>query len=95
MSHCIFCEKEVGVEKPGRSESCPHCDASLHCCYQCHFYDPSAHNECHESQADRVLDKEKANFCDYFIFNPKAAGKTHGKEKKEEVLKKLESLFKK
>jgi hypothetical protein len=32
----------------------------------CKFFDARVYNECKESNADRVVDKEKANFCDYF-----------------------------
>jgi hypothetical protein len=32
----------------------------------CKFYDARVYNECKESNADRVVDKEKDNFCDYF-----------------------------
>jgi hypothetical protein len=32
----------------------------------CTFYDLKVYNECRESNADRIVDKEKANFCDYF-----------------------------
>ena len=35
----------------------------------CAFYSETSYNECKESQADRVLDKEKANYCDYFKAN--------------------------
>jgi len=32
----------------------------------CSFYDRTVYNECRESQAERVVEKEKSNFCDYF-----------------------------
>ncbi len=57
----------------GRQDSCPGCRASTHCCLNCTHYDSSRYNECTEPVADRVVDKEKANFCDYF---KPGAGKT-------------------
>jgi len=33
----------------------------------CDFYDPKIYNECRETSAERVVHKEKKNFCDYFI----------------------------
>jgi len=61
-------------------------------CYNCKNYDTKAYNECREVQADRVVDKAKANFCDYFSLggqnNPGSAGS------KEDALKKLNDLFK-
>jgi len=52
----------------GRREMCPHCGADLHACLNCRFYDPGAYNACREPQAERGLEKERANFCDYFAF---------------------------
>jgi hypothetical protein len=31
-----------------------------------HFHDARAYNQCAEPQAERVVDKAHANFCDYF-----------------------------
>lgn len=93
MSPCAFCQKKLEIkEKPGRLDECPHCHRDLHCCYQCRFYDRSAHHECREPQADFVAEKEKANFCDYFVFDPQIRVKT---EDKEAARAKLEALFKK
>jgi hypothetical protein len=50
----------------GRRDTCPRCGVDLHSCRQCRFHDPRAYNECREPQAERVLDKERGNICDYF-----------------------------
>lgn len=50
----------------GRRDLCPSCGAELRSCRQCTFYDPGAYNDCREPQAERVLDKKRANFCDYY-----------------------------
>ncbi len=93
MLICYQCKKEYKVDQGvGRLETCSSCHADLHVCYNCEFYDPKAYNECHESQADRVLDKDKANFCDYF--KPGTASNLSS-QNKDEKLKALESLFKK
>jgi hypothetical protein len=69
MKVCYSCKKQVSVVgKPGRSDTCPHCDADLRCCFNCRFYDPKAYNQCRETQAERVLDKDRGNFCEYFSF---------------------------
>lgn len=49
-----------------RNSLCERCSAYLHCCRNCAFHDESAYNQCNESAADRVVDKEAANFCDFF-----------------------------
>lgn len=56
----------------------------------CEFYDTKSYNECRESMADRILEKEKANFCDYFKFGPS----TNQDNLKEDALNKANALFK-
>jgi len=70
MKSCFHCKKPLEIDrKVGRGETCPYCHADLHCCLNCVFYDPGAYNECRESQAERVLDKDRGNFCEYFTFS--------------------------
>ena len=70
MYRCHKCNSPLAVsDKPGRTATCPECDADLHCCRNCTFYDPRVYNECRESQAERVVDKERSNFCDYFSWS--------------------------
>jgi len=95
-NHCHQCGKEVTVPKLGalaRKEECPHCSADLHVCRNCGFYDEGSYNQCRESQAERVVDKEKANFCDYFKFVD-GTGQVRPGEKKTDNLKDLDDLFK-
>jgi len=91
--HCFFCKGEIETsERIGREEDCPHCGRPLKCCLQCKFYDPHAYNECREVSAERVVDKERPNFCDYFV----PRGATRGNiNKKVEARKALDALFKK
>jgi len=76
----------------GRQAQCPFCGTDLHCCMNCSFYDPGVYNDCRESQAERVLDKVRSNFCDFFSFTekgkPSAMSAINSKDK-------LEALFKK
>lgn len=67
--NCYKCNTKTGLElhqSISRNEECPQCSADLRCCKMCEFYDPKAYNECKEPTADRILEKEKANFCDHF-----------------------------
>lgn len=64
----------------------------VRCCKMCTFYDPKSYNECRESSADRIQDKEKANFCDYFKINALGADPDQAKK---EALAKAAALFKK
>ena len=63
---CWKCHKEINIEKPVRGDECPFCHADLHVCKACEFYESGAHNDCRESSAELVGDKERGNFCDYF-----------------------------
>ncbi|MCP4680737.1 MAG: hypothetical protein GY864_00205 [Desulfobacterales bacterium] len=64
---CVFCGKRVDIgDKIGRNDTCQHCGMDLRCCKQCRFHDPGAYNDCREVMAERIVDKERANFCDYF-----------------------------
>ena len=74
-------------------EECPHCQSDLHICLNCQFYDESAYNECKESSAERVRDKERNNYCEYF--DPLNENKNSGLSDREEQLKKAAALFKK
>ena len=56
----------------GRRDECPNCVAELHVCLMCQMYDPREPNECTEEDALEVMDKEHANFCDYYKPNPDA-----------------------
>lgn len=98
---CFFCHKDIEItDRIGRRETCPHCGLDLHICRNCEFYDSTAYNECREPQAERVVDKEKSNFCDYFSPSsfPSPLGEragVRGSDPVAEAKKKLEGLFKK
>jgi hypothetical protein len=95
MLNCAFCNGVLKITgSVGRQDTCPHCDRDLRCCRQCKFYDPHAYNECREVSAERIVDKERANFCDYFVLRgTKGAGR--GSNKVKEAKEALEALFKK
>lgn len=72
---CYSCGAALGtVERIGRRDACLRCGAELHCCRNCQFYDPALHNQCREPQAEPQVDKERANFCDYFSVRAAGAG---------------------
>lgn len=71
---CHACKNEIKIEGLiSRTDECGNCGADIHACLNCENYDPSAHNKCREPQAEWVSDREKANFCDLFIPNKRAA----------------------
>jgi hypothetical protein len=70
MRHCHRCGSEWTTEKrePGVKETCPACNAYLHCCLNCRHHDPSRNNECRVPNTDAVSRRDGANFCDEFVF---------------------------
>lgn len=90
--NCWHCGTDLGPLDYGRADTCTRCGKDTRVCKNCFFHDPAAHNQCHETQADRVVEKERSNFCDYF--KPKKGGGTGGNQK--DALKAAaEALFKK
>jgi hypothetical protein len=92
MKICHSCKKEITFESfVGRQELCPSCEADLHCCLNCVFYERGLYNDCRERQAERVLDKDRSNFCDFFRFRQTG----HDNTAKQDAQDKLAALFKK
>ncbi len=91
--HCFFCKQELeSGDEIGRQDTCAHCGRDLKCCMQCRFYDVHAYNACREVLAERVVDKERSNFCDYFV----PRGETRrNMNRSDEAKQALEALFKK
>ncbi len=86
-------ERLVG-ERVGRQEACPRCDSDLHCCRNCRFHDPGAHNQCRETQAEWVKEKDRSNFCDYFEPVEVVGARGRSANTAEDVKKKFDNLFK-
>ena len=61
----------------GRRDECPNCVAELHVCRMCLMYDQREPTGCLEEDALEVMEKERANFCDYFKPNPDAYSPGH------------------
>jgi hypothetical protein len=92
---CVFCDKELDIKgKIGRNDICPNCQRDLRSCKQCGFYDQNAYNECREVAAERIIDKERANFCDFFMPNG-STGASGAYNRTREAREALEALFKK
>ena len=95
MMHCFHCRHPVDLpdRSVGRRDTCPQCGYDLRCCRNCRFYEPGRENDCAEPQAERVTDKERANFCDYFRpgANPSAGGT--GDDGKDRARRTLDDLF--
>ncbi len=88
---CHHCGHDIGtVERVGRRDTCLHCGWDLHCCLNCAFHEPGAHNQCREPQAERQVDKQVGNFCEYFSFR---VGRSAKAGKPDDSRARLEALF--
>lgn len=76
----------------GRLDQCAKCNAFLHVCKLCVFFDPNTLRACKEKDAEEVADKTRSNYCDYF--KPHANAFDSGAASKQDQAKqKLDSLF--
>ncbi len=92
MGNCNYCKEKIEPINYGRLDSCTKCGRDTHICLNCFHHDPTYNNQCKESQAERVVEKERSNFCDYFV------PKTHGANSSptlNDLKAKADSLFKK
>lgn len=94
MVSCFKCRSEFNdLPSPiGRRDTCDKCSADIHVCKNCGHYDVRSYNECREPMAERVVDKEKSNFCDYFALGD---GATSAADQTASAMKALDDLFKK
>ena len=88
---CWNCGKALTALDYGRQDTCRGCGRDTRTCKGCEHYEPGANNDCRENQADRVIDKERSNFCDYFKPASRAASATS----RDAMKSAAEALFKK
>lgn len=72
--NCWNCGAELTPLDYGRQDTCRRCGRDTKVCKNCEFHDKSYNNQCKENQADRVVEKERSNFCDYFKAKSGAGG---------------------
>jgi hypothetical protein len=78
----------------GRRDGCPSCGRDLHACVQCELYDLSASDQCREPEAERVGDKQQANFCEFFRLSRAEVAEARSSPA-QDAKARLEALFKK
>ena len=88
---CYSCRNTLTSNDYSRRDTCSSCGLDTRVCLNCIHHDLSYYNECKENQADRVIEKDKSNFCDYF----KASSNKKGSSNKSSLIDKANSIFKK
>lgn len=89
---CWHCGQSLTGTDYQRENRCPACGRATHACRNCRFFAPGRPNECQEPLVERVIDKERPNFCDYF--EPAAQRDTGSRASADDLLKAAEDLFK-
>lgn len=70
QGRCWHCGQQLEGGDFNRANRCPGCQKATHACRNCLYYQPGLNNDCREPVAEHVVDKQGANFCDYFEPNP-------------------------
>jgi hypothetical protein len=93
MKRCHKCGATIDSEAVSRRDECHGCGSDLRVCLNCTFYDPGRANQCFEPQAERVTEKDRSNYCDFFQFmqeGQRTSGKEDAKKLWQELFKKSE-----
>ena len=97
MGKPIVCWRCGAAVKPEqrpikRLEQCRRCQADLYVCRLCRSYNPRMLGYCDHDHAEPPLDRERANFCQYFTPRPDAWTPA-GNDAEQGARKELDSLF--
>ena len=64
-SRCYSCATTLAAGADFKG-TCPKCNASLHCCKQCSYFEPSTRFQCLKPIKERIAYKDHANECELF-----------------------------
>jgi len=67
-SRCYNCSVALPTDVDFKG-ACPKCNAALHCCKQCTFFEPSTRFQCTKPIPARIPYKDQVNQCE--LFNPR------------------------
>jgi hypothetical protein len=76
----------------GRRDTCPDCGAEIRTCRNCRHFEPNVAKQCKEPFAEVPMDKDSANFCEFFQISE---GGVSARTSRDALLDAAESLFKK
>jgi hypothetical protein len=97
VSHNLCCyrcgESLAALSLPiSRRDQCPACSADIHVCKMCTHFDANATRQCREDGAEDVKEKERPNFCDWFVAS-ESAFDPNRKSVADEAKSALDALF--
>ena len=92
MPSCASCG--ASYEPPVyRTSLCDSCGRELKTCTNCRHYAPGLSNECREPVSERVIEKNRANFCDWFSPAADAGAGKDGDDGRDDARRAFDSLF--
>ena len=74
IGHCWHCRRPQTKADYGRETLCLGCGKPARVCRNCRHYAPGRPNDCLEPVAERVMDKTRANPCEFFEPHPDPSG---------------------
>jgi hypothetical protein len=96
---CNQCgQQRIGLDEPTTDETCIKCNADLHTCGNCRFFDTTTTWECRENIPARVANKHARNQCTFFqpkVVRDLAADKGKQLLTPDDARKAFDALFKK
>lgn len=75
-----------------RQDECPQCRNYLHVCKMCVHFDVSVPKQCREDDAEEVIEKERLNFCDWYVAS-ETAFDPQRRSREDQARASLEALF--
>ncbi|NCA70699.1 MAG: hypothetical protein EOM91_11450 [Sphingobacteriia bacterium] len=94
VGYCWHCAQGLTQLDYARANRCPGCDRPTHCCRNCRHYAPGRANECREPLVERVVEKDRANFCDWFAPQTQRGPATTPTDDPDALRHAAEALFK-
>lgn len=90
---CWHCGHGLTAADYGREATCLRCGKPTRVCRNCRHYAPGRPNECREPMVERVLAKDRANFCE--LFDPTDRPAETGRQSQDALRDAAEALFRK
>lgn len=93
---CFNCGADVSEEPLpiSRQATCGKCFHELHCCRMCVHYDKNNITRCFEDRAETPIEKDVANFCEFYSPAPERSKQQDNVANKIDTARqKLDDLF--
>jgi len=92
---CWHCGHQLSSVDYGRETTCQGCGKDTRTCRNCRHYATARPNECLEPMAERVLVKDRANFCEFFEPSDRPSESGSGGTSQEALRAAADALFRK